>query len=516
VSIPSSFGQRLIGALGTGPAEIGDEQRYLQQRVRLFLRTILTIVCTFYGFELVMILIGAPGQLLRILARPDRVMHVLVGLVIGAGFLWVRRSERPAWALHAIEGVGTVGLIWLMVAMVATFPRSLSPEMMAMLPFSFILVLRAAIVPSRAGRTAVIGAISLAPLAVLGVMLRRTEGADLPYEWGIILRYRVPVWGVVAVGISAVVSHVVHGLQATVRDAMEIGQYRLERKLGEGAMGIVYQATHRMLRRPTAVKLLHPDRAGAAAVARFEREVVHTSRLAHPSTVAIWDYGRTRDGIFYYAMELLDGLTLEQLVAETGPLPPGRVAHVMARVAESLAEAHAAGLVHRDVKPANVMVCDRGGVADTVKVLDFGLVKELAGASESGLTHEGSLVGTPLYLSPEAVTRPEAVDGRADIYALGATGYFLLTGGPVFAGATLVEVLSHHLHSPPKRPSERLGHDVPPELEEMLLSCLQKDPADRPADAGSIAERLSRVALELGWTARTAREWWSGRARKVE
>lgn len=184
------------------------------------------------------------------------------------------------------------------------------------------------------------------------------------------------------------------------------------------------------------MKLLLPERAGPESIARFEREVQLTARLAHPNTVAVYDYGRTPDGVFYYAMEYLDGLSLESLVQRHGPQPPGRVIHILAQAAGALAEAHALGLIHRDVKPANILFCDRGGVPDVVKLLDFGLVKNLDAAEATALTHANSIAGTPLYISPEAITDAGRVDHRADLYALGAVAYFLLTGSPPFPGNT--------------------------------------------------------------------------------
>jgi len=288
-------------------------------------------------------------------------------------------------------------------------------------------------------------------------------------------------------------------------------RYRLERKLGAGGMGIVYEARHAMLRRPTAIKLLPPDKAGQVAIERFEREVKLTARLRHPNTVTIYDYGRTPDGIFYYAMELLDGATLEQVVEAGGPLPPARVGYLLAQAAGALSEAHGLGLIHRDIKPANIMVCNQGGQVDVVKVLDFGLVKDInprePGASLSE-THTDTITGTPLYLSPEAVTHPGELDGRSDLYALGAVAYYLLTGCHVFDGSSVMEVCSHHVLTPPVPPSQRLGRALPPALEALVLACLAKAPADRPASAADFIARLERCELEV-WENADARAWWS-------
>jgi eukaryotic-like serine/threonine-protein kinase len=320
------------------------------------------------------------------------------------------------------------------------------------------------------------------------------------------------MWLLAAITVATAGSAVIYGLRREVRHARQLGQYTLEEKLGEGGMGVVYRARHAMLRRPTAVKLLRPERMGEAGLLRFEREVQLTASLSHPNTVTVFDYGRTPDGVFYYAMEYLEGLGLDQLVAADGPQPPGRVAHVLRQVLEALAEAHGVGLVHRDVKPANVILCERGGVPDVAKVVDFGLVKDLDAAD--GLTRDATLVGTPLYLAPEAI-RSTAADARSDLYSVGAVAYFLLAGRHVFEGATIVEICSHHLHTPPVPPSERLGRSLPVALEAWVLGCLEKDPARRPPSASAAAAGLERCGLAGEWTPEAARAWWVGKGRAL-
>jgi len=261
--------------------------------------------------------------------------------------------------------------------------------------------------------------------------------------------------------------------------------------------------------RPTAVKLLKPDQAGETNLKRFEREVQLTARLTHPHTITIFDYGRTPDGIFYYAMELLDGAGLDRVVAVSGPLPAARVVHTLRHVAAALTEAHEVGLIHRDIKPANIFLCRQGGMDDFPMVLDFGLVKDVQQGGDVALTQADVLAGTPLFLSPEAITAPETVSDRSDVYSLGAVGYFALTGTNVFGGKTLVEVCSHHLHSKPEPPSARLGAPVPEELESLILDCLQKDPARRPAGAREVRQRLEACADVGSWTVDDAQRWWA-------
>ncbi len=298
-------------------------------------------------------------------------------------------------------------------------------------------------------------------------------------------------------------------LQKATLAARQLGQYALEEKLGAGGMGTVYKARHAMLRRPTAVKLLDIDKMSDTAIARFEREVQLTSALTHPNTVAVFDYGRTPDGIFFYAMEYLEGMNLEELVKRFGPLPEARLVYILRQVCGSLAEAHAAGLVHRDVKPANIFLTCRGGLHDFVKVLDFGLVKALDGQERANITVPQAMTGTPLYASPEAVSHPDQVDARADVYAVGGVGYFLLTGSPVFTGASVVEICMKHVKTEPEPPSVRIGKAVSRDLEELLLRCLAKSPADRPRDAARLLNELETCTIAGTWTEGDAAAWWA-------
>ena len=306
-------------------------------------------------------------------------------------------------------------------------------------------------------------------------------------------------------------------LSSRVRKAERLGQYTLEEKIGEGGMGSVYKARHAMLRRPTAVKLIKEGQVKQETLRRFEREVQLTSQLTNPSTVAIYDYGRTPAGVFYYAMEYLPGITLENLVMNDGPQPERRVIHILRQVSSSLAEAHAQGMIHRDIKPANIMVLERGGMYDVVKVLDFGLVKELENGDER-VTAVNTVPGTPHFLAPEAIKAPDGIDARSDIYAVGAVGYFLLTGTFLFSGNSAIEVLGKQVHDAPVPPSQRLGRPIDPYLEKVILQCLAKDPDDRPHDAGELLEALgSGYQSPIGvWTQREAAEWWASAASQCE
>ncbi len=291
-------------------------------------------------------------------------------------------------------------------------------------------------------------------------------------------------------------------------EAKQLGQYALEEKIGAGGMGSVYRARHALLRRPTAVKLLDPEKVTATSIARFEREVQLTSQLNHPNTITIYDYGHTAEGLFYYAMEYLEGINLDDLVSRCGPLPEGRVVHILRQVCGSLAEAHAVSLIHRDIKPANIILTCRGGVYDLVKVLDFGLVKALGAERVVQLTATNTLTGTPRYMSPEAIEQPDTVDARTDIYAIGAVGYYLLTGTPVFTATSLVELCTQHVKAAPEPPSRRLGRPVSPDLQELLLRCLAKKREDRPASASVLLDELDKCQPPQPWTRAEAAAWW--------
>jgi len=295
--------------------------------------------------------------------------------------------------------------------------------------------------------------------------------------------------------------------QAAV-ESQKLGQYTLETKLGEGGMGVVYRARHAFLRRPTAVKMLHPKQNTDTAIRRFECEVQLTSQLTHPNTIAIYDYGRTDEGIFYYVMEYLDGIALDTLVRRFGPQPDGRVIDILRQLCGSLAEAHSCGLIHRDVKPANILLNQRGRQYDVVKVLDFGLVKMIDSVEDIRGSRSRAIIGTPHYMSPESITSPESIDARSDLYAVGAVGYFLLAGQNVFEGESVVDICNQHLDRAPVPPSKRTPTPISTDLEEIILRCLSKRREDRPQSAEALAEMLSCCTAAGSWTRAAAEQWW--------
>jgi serine/threonine-protein kinase len=309
-------------------------------------------------------------------------------------------------------------------------------------------------------------------------------------------------------------ARVVYGLGRQVAEARELGSYRLEERLGAGGMGEVWRARHRMLARPAAVKVIRaPARGGVDGDARlrFEREAQVTAGLRSPHTVTLFDFGVSADGAFYYVMELLEGMDLETLVRRFGPIPAERVVCLLQQVCHSLSEAHGQGMVHRDVKPANVFVCRYGEEHDFVKVLDFGLVKAFhdTGLEAPGLTRENTVHGTPGFVAPEQALGSPGVDHRVDLYATGCVAYWLLTGQLVFSGRTPLELMSHHARTPATAPSTRTELPIPPQLDQLVLACLEKDPASRPQSARELARRLSAIEVPHAWSEERARVWWT-------
>lgn len=303
-------------------------------------------------------------------------------------------------------------------------------------------------------------------------------------------------------------AHVLNGLRSDLHAARKFGQYRLGRKLGIGGMGEVFFAEHQLLKRPCALKLIRTESdADPLAVARFEREVKSAARLSHPNTIAIYDYGRTEEGTFYYVMEYLPGMSLHDLVKEYGPLPPGRLVYLMRQVCAGLAEAHSLGIIHRDLKPANIFVTLRGGEADVAKVLDFGLVKLTADPDAPELTSDRSVSGTPAFMAPEQATGDRAVDSRTDVYSLGAIAYFALTGRSPFQGATAMAIMIAQVRDPVVPPSQ-VREDIPDDLEQVILRCLAKDPTDRYPDVRALGRDLASCNCVRDWDEEKAEAWW--------
>jgi eukaryotic-like serine/threonine-protein kinase len=377
------------------------------------------------------------------------------------------------------------------------------------------ILIFAVIVPSTPRKTLAVALIA-ATMDPLGALIWKASGQKVPVA-GDVLLLAFPNY--ICAAMAPVVSHIITRLGHKVQEAREMGSYLLGELIARGGMGEVWQATHRLLVRPAAIKLIKPDSLGASTpeqakimVQRFRREARAAAALHSPHTIQLYDFGVTRDGTFYYVMELLDGLDLQRLVTQYGPLSPARTIHILLQVCDSLGEAHDRGLVHRDIKPANVQICRRGRECDFVKVLDFGLVKRFTAhdPAETGLTAPNMIAGTPAYLSPETATG-EPVDNRSDIYSLGCVAYWMLTGRQVFEADSVLQMIGRHLQATPEPPSRYSPEPVPRLLEELVLSCLAKRPTDRPGSVWELADRLAECEVVIPWTREDARRWWESR-----
>ena len=500
-----------------GPlCETEDGRQFLQQRLAFF-GGLSLLFCTglFFAFNLLQTL-TAEQPLSHWVT--DRANQVHLGSCLVFALIWQvcrrGRIRRPMLATIDLVGVLIVAITIGMTYTPETLMKYRDHNGLAALAVT--LFARSFIVPSRPRQTFVIGLLAALPLIfAYHSGLSRVDGDRFVGPSVSFSTSTLAIWCVVIVLTATVSSWIVYGLQNRVREAKQLGQYTLDYRIGRGGMGEVYRARHALLRRPTAVKILQADKAGARNLARFEREVQLTSLLTHPNTIAIYDYGHSPDGTFYYAMEFLEGLDLEDLVKHDGPLPPGRVIHILRQIASSLVEAHENQLIHRDIKPANIILCERGGQSDFVKVLDFGLVKSLDPAEDTGVSVANTITGSPLYLSPESIGKPSEVDGRSDIYSVGAVGYFLLTGKHLFDSTNVLEIIGHHLHTTPLPPSRRLDGAVPEDLERVLLSCLEKEREKRPADARRLLEELADCQDANHWTSGDAEDWWRQRGKDI-
>jgi eukaryotic-like serine/threonine-protein kinase len=510
---------RVPVALGTAPMETEEGRALFQERLGVFAMWSSALGFAFYLVNLLLAYPRLTGAHSLIGAVRTRVamFHFLGALVVG--LVWWLTRLRP-WSigtLRALDVGGVIASCTFYGLMGFSLPQGASNAEMdlmgmfsSMLACTNVVLARAVIVPSSAARTVVVSLLALLPLEL--ATAASTFGSAMTKGSALSMTVSMVSWAMVASVVGTVGSRVIYGLRRETANVKRLGQYTLEDKIGEGAMGIVYRASHIMLRRPTAIKLLPPERAGGENVERFEREVQLTAQLTHPNTVAVYDYGRTPEGVFYYAMEYLPGLDLEALVRQYGPQPAGRVIHILQQTCGALAEAHGSGLVHRDIKPANIILAERGGEPDVVKVVDFGVVKKLdLRGVETTRVSRAVLTGTPLYLSPEAIRSEDQIDGRSDIYSLGALTYFLLTAHPVFDAESVVEVCAHHLHSEPVPPSSRWPGGVPADLEAVVLTCLAKSPDDRFPDVRLLREALARCVDAGSWTRDAALTWWEQR-----
>jgi serine/threonine-protein kinase len=433
---------------------------------------------------------------------------------IGSG-LWLLYLKRAATTNEEKSNAG-IGMMLMHAALIAAFNAWAIPpngEILRVSWIALLIMIYAMIAPTtpRQMLMASLVAASFDPLAYW--IARMFGGPALSPVYVFVIS-----WPTYACAFVAVVpARVLQRLGRRLREAQELGSYHLVERLGTGGMGEVWRAEHRLLARDAAIKLMRPEVLGArndsdarTMLKRFEREAQATAALSSPHTIQVFDFGTTKDGAFYYVMELLAGRDLESLVREFGPLPANRVTYLLRQVCHSLADAHARGLVHRDIKPANIYVCRMGLEYDFTKVLDFGLVKFQHGApdGQSLMTMNQTTPGTPAYMAPESILGDREVDARADIYSLGCVAYFLLTAELVFEADTSMKVLMQHLHAQPVPPSQRTELPIPRDLEELVMSCLEKDPNRRPQDAGELYRVAYRYRCQDEWTPDDAETWW--------
>jgi serine/threonine-protein kinase len=488
-------------ALWRAGSSTDDARSYLQTRMTLFSKLM------FWSIVALLVFLTAMYQRYpRIEPKHNDIIFVGAAVLLGImAFLWqgiLFRRTLEVRTLYRLDLIYSTG-IGSAFATSAVLAMDLRPAGYTTLMYAaFTVFLRAIVVPSSGRRTAIMSTLVFVPVWGAALTLGIATTQELPSPAFVV---GAVVLGTVPILLASVGSDIIYGLRRQVSEAMQLGQYTLDRKIGEGGNGAVYRAHHALLRRPTAVKLLLPDRVGAENLDRFEREVQHMSQLTHPNTVAVFDYGRSPDGVFYYAMEYLGGIDLENLVKRFGPQPSDRVVQIVLQICGALHEAHTAKLIHRDIKPANIILCERGTVLDVAKVVDFGLVKEI---TRDTTASNQAILGTPAYIAPEAVTDPDHITHAVDLYALGAVGYFLVTGRPVFEGKTAVDVCIQHVTRPPTRPSDLTGAVISPELETVLLTCLAKQPSERYGSAAALAEALEAVPAAGNWRKADAVAWW--------
>jgi hypothetical protein len=493
------------------PANTAEATRDLQDRLGRFARSMGVIS----GIMLLASLVNARlvSSDAAPISAPSRIVHISATALALAVWRLTRGKALRLSTIHVLDGALLLTLCscWALLGLGIAANEPI--EFSVILATTYTLMARSVIVPSSFARTLVLSVVSIVPTLGFFYARRMSFVAQAPASQVQTFLMFATLWCLVAVAMAALQSRLLFGLRQRIREATKLGQYTLQEKIGEGGMGAVYRARHAMLRRPAAIKLLLPGRAGEREIARFEREVQLTCRLQHPNTISIFDYGRTADGTFYYVMEFLDGFDLDSLVEAEGPLPPWRVLRILSQVSGALVEAHGLGLIHRDIKPANIILTERSDEPDIVKVVDFGLVKSLGDASDDAAATQANVItGTPLYLAPEAISAPESVDARADLYALGAVGFFLLTGEHVFQGKTVMEVCSKHLLEPPVPPSLRSARAIPADLDALILTCLAKSPDERPASASALKQKLDAITAQAPHDAQAAQLWWRERA----
>ena len=463
-----------------------------------------------WTYGLLMDTVVRPLALTRSMSIANVIVEIAAIVVSATMFFYVRYSKHES---HAKTDVGLAYLVLNAVAVAvlnAAAPTGLTASTVQLSWNTVVILVSAMILPS-SPRKILIAALVAASTDPIAIWVAAVLGAPVPTAAQTMVLF-MPNYACAVV--AMVPSSVLHRLGGSLRRAQELGSYHLIELLGRGGMGEVWRAHHRLLARSAAIKLVRPELLGAATDAesvdmlrRFEQEAQATAALNSPHTIRVFDFGVTTDSTFYYVMELLAGRDLESLVRDFGPLPAERAIFLLMQVCHSLAEAHAQGIIHRDVTPSNVYVCRMGLEYDFVKVLDFGLVRFSDRSIERTLTNGQTTTGTPAFMAPEVILDGE-VDERADIYALGCVAYYLLTGQRVFEADTPIKMFVQHLQATPIPPSQRTELPVPADLDAIVMACLEKDPRRRPQDAAELLRLLRACTLRERWDHETAKAWW--------
>ena len=494
---------------------------HLQQQVPRRLRNIALLYSGAYFASDILseFLMGSLAESFR---RPSEWVPTVASILIGLLVAGLASSPRIAWRAKLrlgllFEVIGSYGIALSMYTGADRFKDT--PIVFFALGPSWVaiwMILYSIVVPAPPGRALLaLLASASAPAVVIGISLQRAGLSHLFTPGMFFLHHVFPY--LICVGLAYASARIMVTLGADVSRARELGSYRLIERLGQGGMGEVWRASHQLLARLAAIKFIRPEsfvglsaEESSRTMRRFELEAKATASLTSAHTVDLYDFGVSDDGTFYYVMELLDGLDLDLLVRRFGPLPPARVVHLLSQVCESLEEAHEKGLIHRDVKPANIYVCRSGLRRDFVKVLDFGLVAQRGpqAASEQRLTLPEFALGTPAYMAPEAA-RGEELDGRSDLYGLACVAYWLLTARQVFEGSSVLDVVAKHVNVEPDPPSRHCPVEVPQALDALILRCLEKAPDQRPRGARDVGRLLRAVPLTDPWSEEHAAAWWS-------